>query len=74
MWCINLTTLFMGILWILTIFNFIAIFIIVCFAVPGWNKTANKIFRYRYMGDYSENEIDNINKRIKDIYKELDKK
>jgi len=27
-------------------------------AVPGWNKTANKIFRYRYMGDYSENEIE----------------
>ena len=68
-WCIDLTKLFMGLLWVLTIFNFMAIFLIVCFKIHGWDKTADTIFRYRYYGNYKENTIGDITKDISDLKK-----
>jgi hypothetical protein len=71
MWCINLGRLAMAILWTLTIFNFVAIFNIIIFAIPAWNKIANKIFPYRSCGSYEYSEIDEINEKVNELKREI---
>jgi len=72
MWCINMAKFCMGLLWILNIFNFIAIFIIVIFASPAWNKTANKIFPSRCFGNYRYNKIDEIDEKVNKLSREIE--
>ena len=66
MWCINLTNLYRIILAIVIILNFI-ITLIIIFLIPGFIKTANKVFRYRCYGNYNDNAIDDIDVNVTKI-------
>jgi len=67
---IDLMKLAMVVIWILTIFNFIAIIVIIYLA-KGWNKTANKIFYNRHIGSYKFNAIEDLTKERNEIYNRL---
>ena len=64
MWCINVSNLVIGMLGILTIFNFIVIMFMLFIGVGHWNKTADIVNPNRWFNNYRYNEVESIKSEI----------